>query len=274
MSGTNALMLPTQNPATRFAGPAGPPIGLQGPQMPASALQVPAAPSPPAGAQAPPGPAPGPIAPGVHEVSARVPAPATDFHPDTHDDLHKQMGAAFDKPKAAGVVREAYDAIRGAHPHIHPEAALLSARDAYHAVQHGFISDHAAAKQIMLDHPGVLAHPHTTAYHGSPHDFDRFDSSRLHPDEAGHYFALDEKHAKDYADPHMYEVKIKADLSKFLDYGRLSPQQRDDLNDRGKLDRLKASGVPGIRFPDRTITVFDPSVIDIMRKYARKEQKR
>lgn len=126
MSGTNALMLPTQNPATRFAGPAGPPIGLQGPQMPASALQVPAAPSPAAGAQAPPGPAPSPIAPGVQAVDQ------------------------------AQTIREHVEAVRGTHPHIHAEAAKAAAEDAFHAVKHGFIADHAAARKLLLDHPVLL----------------------------------------------------------------------------------------------------------------------
>ena len=126
MSGTNALMLPTQNPATRFAGPAGPPIGLQGPQEPASALQVPAAPSPPAGAQAPPGPAPSPIAPGVQAVDP------------------------------AQTIREHIEAVRGVHPHIHHEAVKAAAEDAVHAVKHGFIADHAAARKLLLDHPVLL----------------------------------------------------------------------------------------------------------------------
>jgi hypothetical protein len=121
MSGTNALMLPTQNPATRFAEP---PIGLQGPQEPASAL--PAAPSPPAGAQAPPGPAPSPIAPGVQAVDP------------------------------AQTIREHADAVRGTHPHIHAEAAKAAAEDAFHAVKHGFIADHAAARKLLLDHPVLL----------------------------------------------------------------------------------------------------------------------
>jgi hypothetical protein len=159
MSGTNALMRPTQNPAMRFAGPAAPPIGLSGPQMPASALQVPPATQPPPAPPMAVQPAPGPIAPGVQEVSPRVPAPATDFHPDTHDDLHQAMGAAFDKPEAAQVVREAYGAVRARHPHVDAHAVLLTARDAYHAVQHGFVGDHATARQAMLDHPAVLAHP-------------------------------------------------------------------------------------------------------------------
>ena len=126
MSGTNALMLPTQNPATRFAGPAGPPIGLQGPQMPASALQVPAATQPPAGAQAPPGLAPSPIAPGVQAVDP------------------------------AQTIREHIEAVRGVHPHIHHEAVKAAAEDAVHAVKHGFIADHAAARKLLLDHPVLL----------------------------------------------------------------------------------------------------------------------
>src|SRR5215469_3564339 len=134
-AGYNALMRPVQNPATRFAGPAAAPIGLSGPRMGADALAVPVATQPPPEPPAVSGAAPEPP---VGEVSLRVPAPATDFHPDEHADLHKAMGPTFEKPDAAAFVREAYDAIRDRHPHISPRSALLSARDAWHAVQHGF----------------------------------------------------------------------------------------------------------------------------------------
>jgi hypothetical protein len=164
MSDSNALMRPTQNPATRFG------VGdvpFAGPRMPASAIQVPPPSQPPPAPAAPAAvqPAAGPIAPGVQEalpadrISARVPVPVSDFHPDEHADLHKAMGETFEQPGASAVVRQAYDAVRSQHPHIAPRAALLSARDAFHAVQHGFIGDHATARQAMLDHPAVLAHP-------------------------------------------------------------------------------------------------------------------
>jgi hypothetical protein len=105
------------------------------------------------------------------------------------------------------------------------------------------------------------------AYHGSSANFTRFDSSQLHPDEAGHYFALDEKHAQDYADPHMYEVNIKADPQQFLDYGSLSPVQQANLERNEEVQRLRDSGVPGIRFPDRRVLVFHDHLIDVLRKY-------
>jgi hypothetical protein len=176
MSGTNALMRPTQNPATRFAGPAAPPIGLSGPQMPASALQVPAATPAPASVLPPVQPAPAaavgmPVAPPpagggappgggapdtTGRISARVPVPETDFHPDHHDDLHKAMGPAFDKPEASQFVRQAYDDVRAIHPHVDARAALLTARDAWHAVQHG-LATHEQAHHALRNYPALFA---------------------------------------------------------------------------------------------------------------------
>jgi hypothetical protein len=173
MSGTN-LLRPTQNPTTRFGQP-GTPLALTGPQMPVSALRVPppapapvnapapvqpplAAPAMPAPPPVPPVPAP-PAPPAVapsDRVSARVPVPHLDFHPDEHPDLHKAMGVSFDKPEASQFVREAYDAVRAAHPHIAPRAALLTARDAWHAVQHGFI-DHGGAHNALRSFPALFA---------------------------------------------------------------------------------------------------------------------
>jgi hypothetical protein len=117
--------------------------------------------------------------------------------------------------------------------------------------------------------------PGFKAYHGSPADFERFDAHFLHPDEAGHYFAQDERLAQDYAgrskaDPtagHMYEVNIKADPASFLDYGSLSAKDQAALNDPGAMEKLRAAGVPGISLPDRTHVVFNDATIEILRKY-------
>lgn len=124
----------------------------------------------------------------------------------------------------------------------------------------------ASPMPLPARHPGIIA------YHGSAHDFDRFDSSKLHPDEAGHFFTQDEKLASDYADPHMYQVHIDADPAAFLDYGKLHPAEQAALNDAGAIRRLKAAGVPGITYPDYrggapSHIVFDGSRIRILRKY-------
>jgi len=132
----------------------------------------------------------------------------------------------------------------------------------------------AATQAAMAPIFGTAA-PGVRGFHGSPYDFERFDTSKLHPDEAGHYFAQDEKLAQDYAgrssrDPtagHMYEVNIKADPAKFLDYGGLGATEQDALNDPGAVQKLIAAGVPGIRFPDKTMVVFDANTIEILRKY-------
>jgi hypothetical protein len=56
----------------------------------------------------------------------------------------------------AQTIREHVEAVRGVHPHIHAEAARAAAEDAVHAVRHGFIADHAAARKLLLDHPALL----------------------------------------------------------------------------------------------------------------------
>jgi hypothetical protein len=85
-----------------------------------------------------------------------VPVPETDFHPDHHDDLHKAMGPAFDKPEASQFVRQAYDDVRAIHPHVDARAALLTARDAWHAVQHG-LATHEQAHHALRNYPALFA---------------------------------------------------------------------------------------------------------------------
>jgi len=84
------------------------------------------------------------------------------------------------------------------------------------------------------------------AYHGSPHDFDRFDLSKIGTGEGGtlagygHYFADAEPTAKYYRDRlskdgkgRMYEVNISTDDSKMLQWdkpvGQQSPEVREAL---------------------------------------------
>ena len=132
-----------------------------------------------------------------------------------------------------------------------------------------------AAQQVAQSLLMGTTAPGFKAYHGSPADFERFDARFLHPDEAGHYFAQDERLAQDYAgrskaDPtagHMYEVNIKADPASFLDYGSLSAKDQAALNDPGAMEKLRAAGVPGITLPDRTHVVFNDATIEILRKY-------
>lgn len=138
MSGTNALLAP---------------------QTGASALQAPAATPAPQSALPPVQPPSQPVAAPAPDlgdrISARVPVPPSDFHPDHHDGLHKAMGGAFDKAEASRFVREAYDAVRAIHPHIDPKAALLTARDAWHAVQHG-LATHEQAHHAMRSFPALF----------------------------------------------------------------------------------------------------------------------
>lgn len=83
------------------------------------------------------------------------------------------------------------------------------------------------------------------AYHGSPHDFDRFDLSKIGTGEGAHayghglYFADKESVAKAYRDKlsagndtsaypgRMYEVNINADPAHFLDWDKPLSQQSE-----------------------------------------------
>lgn len=81
------------------------------------------------------------------------------------------------------------------------------------------------------------------AYHGSPHDFDRFDLSKIGTGEGaqaygnGLYFAEAEDVARMYRDKlskgrgRMYEVNIKADPDRFLDWDRPFAEQSPAVQD-------------------------------------------
>jgi hypothetical protein len=72
------------------------------------------------------------------EISPRVPLPPEHFPADEHVDLHQMMGEAFDNPAAQHFVRVGYHVAKARHPDVHPRHLLEAARDAYHAVSHGF----------------------------------------------------------------------------------------------------------------------------------------
>lgn len=91
------------------------------------------------------------------------------------------------------------------------------------------------------------AAPSFKAYHGSPHDFDRFSMDKIGSGEGaqafGHglYFADEEAVARGYRDKlsgdepgHMYKVRIKADPNDFLDWDR--PLNRQGLRVRDALE--------------------------------------
>ena len=123
--------------------------------------------------------------------------------------------------------------------------------------------------------------PSFQAFHGSSSNFDQFKLSNIHPDEAGHFFALDEKHAQNFADPHMHEVSIQADLGHFYEYGKPLAEQtpfvqqaltklkdtEPNLDDNKVVQQLRAAGIPGVKLPNRTVAVFDDSIIKSVRKY-------
>ena len=80
------------------------------------------------------------------------------------------------------------------------------------------------------------------AYHGSPHNFDRFSMDKIGTGEGGQafghglYFAEHEDVAKSYRDTlaaghpgHMYEVNIKADPADFIDWDKPISQHPDKV---------------------------------------------
>lgn len=155
------------------------------------------------------------------------------------------------------------------------------------------------------------------AYHGSPSSFERFDLSKVGTGEGqqayGHglYFAENPQVAESYANTlganggHKYEVNIKADPERFVDWdkARMADQpeavrkvftdmlgyepnflgagmkiaQSRGVSSAEISRRLNEAGIPGIKYLDegsragaegsRNYVVFNDSLIDIMRKY-------
>jgi hypothetical protein len=146
----NALLRPAEGP-TRFGGVAAP----TGPQLPAGALRLPppAAPAAPVAPAAPPaapltGFEPQPV-PEEERVSVRAPVPKADFPEKHHKHLHDHvMGEAFDDPGAQDFVRDIYSIVRKSRPYIHPRHLLETVRDAWHAVNHGFMPPEMAGGTI------------------------------------------------------------------------------------------------------------------------------
>ena len=177
------------------------------------------------------------------------------------------------------------------------------------------------------------------AYHGSPHQFDKFDISKIGTGEGaqayGHglYFAENEAVARGYRDAltpgntrgHMYEVRLNADPAKMLDFNKPLREQSEavqalartgdisksisqtrgmmemfrrgaeqphnpatgqtlyraisDYGDNavGATEAMTRAGIPGIQYLDagsravgdgtRNFVIFDPSRIEILRRY-------
>lgn len=107
--------------------------------------------------------------------------------------------------------------------------------------------------------------PGIVAYHGSPHDFDRFDFSKIGTGEGaqayghGGYFADNEAVASSYKgvgprqawsslDPpttpgHMYQVRINADPAHFLDLDKSLSQQSDVVTKKARSKRARLAYV-------------------------------
>jgi hypothetical protein len=99
------------------------------------------------------GPAPRSDAPAAAEpehISRRLQVPKADFHESEHAALHNGMGAAFDRPEAAGFVRDAYRLLRRNHPDIHPSHVLATVRDAFHAADYNLMPPAMAVAAMHL----------------------------------------------------------------------------------------------------------------------------
>ncbi len=115
--------------------------------------------------------------------------------------------------------------------------------DAQEAAQAG---DYRSAALAAIPVPGAAkAGRSIRAYHGSPHDFERFDASKIGTGEGaqsygrGLYFAEKEGVAKGYRDKlaeekkgRMYEVDIKADPEQFIDWDKPFAGQSGYVQDR------------------------------------------
>ena len=105
------------------------------------------------------------------------------------------------------------------------------------------------------------------AYHGSPHDFEKFDLGKIGSGEGaqaygrGLYFAENEGVARSYRDAltpkgkvanpgHMYEVNINANPEHFLDWDKPLSQQSDYVR--------KALGIPGNEARGESRTAISP----------------
>lgn len=91
-------------------------------------------------------PAPAGVDP--EHISARVPVPKADFHESEHERLHRVMGEEFDHPQAAAFVRDAYRLLRRNHPDIHPDHALATVRDGWHAADLGLMHPAAVVRSL------------------------------------------------------------------------------------------------------------------------------
>ena len=141
-----------------------------------------------------------------------------------------------------------------------PQAGTILVRGREHPVYH-----HVIVKNGGGSVDGDTVDDGITAYHGSPHDFDQFDFSKMGTGQgqqirgAGGYFSADEPFAKTYSDDlvksknienftkhrrskseepfvpqmkgHMYEVHIDAHPDHFLDWDKPLSEQSDHVRD-------------------------------------------
>lgn len=174
-------------------------------------------------------------------------------------------------------------------------------RPSQQAGPNGDFSNGSAGKPASLNQQGI------TAYHASPHDFDKFSSGAAgflpgdHRYGAGHYFDSAEEGANYYRNRdstpgrgHMYKVEINADPADFADLRAPLADQPKRVRDAlrgvggdkmdalplgqamrqdarlGVSDKLKAAGVPGVVYDNagrNGYVVFDDKLITILKKY-------
>jgi hypothetical protein len=124
-----------------------------------------------------------------------------------------------------------------------------------------------------------------SAYHVSPHDFDKFDMSKVGSgigsgtEGYGLYFTDSEKLTKAYGNdmqsPHKYQVNINADPSKFLDWDYLPESAQQFLSTPDGAKAMKDKGFAGIKVNNNgpgyegtaNYTLFDDALATIEHKW-------
>jgi hypothetical protein len=121
----------------------------------------------------------------------------------------------------------------------------------------------AAVQNVVKGEPVTAGGAFFEAYHGSPHDFEKFDVSKVISNMKGHglFFSDGENYARNYStlhgDGYLYKVRINADKGRFLDFDKnisdQSPFVQNALlqNADPKIAELAA------KFNDRTFDFFD-----------------
>lgn len=158
-----------------------------------------------------------------------------------------------------------------------------NARNSFQSVKIASNPDDVDTAAILASMTGQDKPKGITAYHASPHTFDKFDMSKVgtgmgYLDEGhGLYFGTNKDWVDGYAkeigpNAKRYEVSIDADPSKFLNWDDIPRDMQEILKTKRGADAARQVGVPGIvvkggKYGDSYV-MFDDKPISINRTYA------